>query len=230
MSFLATERVCKYFHKGTVHEVRALEDVSLSIAKGSFVALSGPSGAGKSTLLALLGALDRPTRGQILWEGIDASLCSDVELARLRRRAGFIFQSFALIPNLPVWENITYPLIPRGQTRAERYTRARGLLTRFGLESRLAARAQELSGGEQQRVAIARALAGQPELLLADEPTSNLDQETSQILLEILRELHAGGCTIIVSTHEPRVQSLATFVHELRAGRVQAADSPNTSS
>jgi putative ABC transport system ATP-binding protein len=223
MSFLATEQVCKYFHKGTTHEVRALDDVSLSVTKGSFVALTGPSGAGKSTLLALLGSLDRPTRGRILWDGADVSLCSDVELARVRRRVGFIFQSFALIPNLPVWENITYPLIPRGQTRAERYARARDLLSRFGLEGRLGARAQELSGGEQQRVAIARALAGLPELLLADEPTSNLDQETRQILLDMLKEMHAGGCTIVVSTHDSRILTLVTIAHDLRAGRLQAA-------
>src|SRR5207244_7495097 len=139
------------------------------IAPGSFTVLLGASGSGKTTLLALLGALERQTRGKVLFEGKDLGECSDVELARIRRRMGFIFQDFALIPNLSVEENITYPLIPRGVSRADRRRRAGDLLTRFGMADTAAGRARELSGGEAQRVAIARALAGQPEVILADE-------------------------------------------------------------
>src|SRR5438093_6098249 len=121
MVILEARNACKYYHAGTAAEVRALDGVSLSIARGSLVVLTGPSGSGKTTLLALLGALERPTRGQVLFQGRDLRSCSDVELARIRRRLGFVFQNFALIPTLPVWENITYPLIPRGVRRSQRY-------------------------------------------------------------------------------------------------------------
>src|SRR5262249_37539074 len=160
--------------------LRALDEVTLGIERGSLTVISGPSGSGKTTLLALLGALERPTRGGVLFEGQELGACSDVALARIRRRMGFIFQDFSLIPNLSAGENIAAPLIPRGIVRAERWRRAEELLARFGLRDRLAARAGELSGGEQQRVAIARALAGQPEVLLGDEPTSNLDPQTGR--------------------------------------------------
>src|SRR5262249_54830717 len=143
-----------------------LDEVSLSIEQGSFTVVTGRSGSGKTTLLALLGALERPTRGRVLFAGKDFGDCSDVELARIRRRMGFVFQDFSLIPNLSAGENITYPLIPRGVPRAERQRRAQELLSRFGIGGKLTARAKELSGGEQQRVALARALAGQPEVVL----------------------------------------------------------------
>src|SRR5262249_12187315 len=138
--------------------------VTLGIERGSITVISGPSGSGKTTLLALLGALERPTRGQVLFEGNNLGDCSGMELARVRRRLGFIFQDFALVPNLTAEENITYPLIPRGVRRSERHRRARELLARFGMEGKLAVKARTLSGGEQQRVAIARALAGRPEV------------------------------------------------------------------
>src|SRR5690349_13837168 len=139
MSILGTRQVCKSYRAGAA-AVRALEDVSLEVPAGSFTLLTGPSGSGKTTLLALLGGLERPTRGQVLFAGRDLVVCSDVELARLRRRLGFVFQDFALIPGLPVWENVTYPLIPRGASAAERYRLARDLLGNFGLGDRLAAR------------------------------------------------------------------------------------------
>src|SRR5205823_420219 len=142
------------------------------------------------TLLALLAALERPSSGRILFDGKDLGQCSDAALARLRRRMGFIFQDFSLIPDLSAEENITYPLIPRMIPRAERRRRASELLARFGMEGKLTARARELSGGEQQRVAIARALAGQPEVVIADEPTSNLDAKLVATLLETFREMH----------------------------------------
>jgi putative ABC transport system ATP-binding protein len=175
---LETQSLCKYYRAGSATEVRALDDVTLRVERGSLVLLHGASGSGKTTLLALLGALERPTRGRLLFDGKNLADCSDMELARVRRRMGFVFQDFSLIGSLTAEENITYALIPHRLTRSERQRRARELLSRFGLEGRVRARARELSGGEQQRVAIARALAGQPEVVLADEPTSNLDPDT----------------------------------------------------
>jgi ABC-type lipoprotein export system ATPase subunit len=214
-----TKALCKYYRAGSRNEVRAVDGVSLEVGRGSLTVITGPSGSGKSTLLALLGALERPTRGHVLFDGKDLGECSDVELARVRRRVGFIFQDFALIPNLTAVENVTYPLIPRGVPRAERLRCARELLSRLGMGERLAARARELSGGEQQRVAIARALAGGPEAILADEPTSNLDPDTARALLEVLRQEHAAGKTLFLSSHDPQVIALATRVYELDRGR-----------
>lgn len=213
--------LCMFYRSGQTDEVRALDEVSLAIERGSFVVVGGPSGSGKTTLLALLGGLDRPSRGQALFDGSDLGECSDVELARVRRRIGLIFQNFSLIPNLSACENITYPLIPRGVIRAERLRRARELLARFGLQGKSGCRARELSGGEQQRVAIARALAGQPNVVLADEPTSNLDPQTALILLQALQEFHRAGKTVIVASHDARVQALATQVVELADGRLK---------
>jgi putative ABC transport system ATP-binding protein len=217
---LETRQVSKCFRAGTASEVRALQEVSLVIPAGRFTVLTGPSGSGKTTLLALLGALDRPTSGQVLLSGRDLQACSEWERARVRRRLGFVFQHFALIPALPVWENITYPLIPLGVSRTRRYERARALVAPFGLPDKLQMRPAELSGGEQQRVAVARALAGQPDVLLADEPTSNLDRSASQLLLAVLQEMHRQGKTIVISSHDPQVMALATEVHELEAGRL----------
>jgi putative ABC transport system ATP-binding protein len=223
MLLFETQSLCKYYRAGSRDEVRALDDVSLGIERGSFTAVTGPSGSGKTTLLALLGALERPTRGRALFEGKDLGECSDVELARVRRRMGFVFQDFALIPHLTAGENITYPLIPRGVARAERQRRAREVLSRFGMEAKLMVRAGGLSGGEQQRVAIARALAGQPEVVLADEPTSNLDAEAGRTLLAVLQEMHGAGRTVVVSSHDPGVIALATCVFELAGGRLKTA-------
>jgi putative ABC transport system ATP-binding protein len=220
MVLYETRALCKHYHAGSRTEVRALDDVSLRVERGGVTVVVGPSGSGKTTLLALLGALERPTRGQVLFEGKDLAACSDVELARVRRRLGFIFQDFALVPNLSAGENVTYPLIPRGVAAAERLRRARELLARFGMEGKLGVRARELSGGEQQRVAIARALAGGPEVLFADEPTSNLDAQTGWLLLTVLEELHAQGRTVILSSHDTRMISLATCVLALEGGRL----------
>jgi ABC-type lipoprotein export system ATPase subunit len=221
MPLLEARQVGKSFRAGSAAEVRALQDIDLSIAPGSFTVLSGPSGSGKSTLLALLGALDRPSRGQVLFAGRDLGSCTDAELARLRRRMGFVFQHFALIAALSVWENITYPLIPRRTSRAQRYERARALLTHFGMADKLGRRPDELSGGEQQRVAFARALAGEPEVLLADEPTAHLDRASSQLLTADLREGHRAGRTVVFATHDPEVIALATQVVELELGRIR---------
>jgi ABC-type lipoprotein export system ATPase subunit len=220
MLHFETRALCKHFRGGSRREVRALDGVSLGIEAGSLAVLAGPSGSGKTTLLALLGALDWPTRGTVLFGGRPLEDCSGAELARVRRRVGFVFQDFSLIPNLSALDNVVYPLIPRGISPAERRRRAGDLLVRLGLGDRLAACARDLSGGEQQRVAIARALAGEPEALLADEPTSNLDPETGRVLLGVMRELHAAGKTVVVSSHDPAVLGLATAVYRLEGGRL----------
>ncbi|HZV03531.1 MAG TPA: ABC transporter ATP-binding protein [Gemmataceae bacterium] len=221
MFLFETRDLCKYYRDGSRSEVRALDEVTLGIERGSLTVVSGPSGSGKTTLLVLLGALERPTRGHVIFDGRDLADCSDVALTRARRRMGFVFQDFALIPNLTAEENITYPLIPRGVPRSEQRRRARAALTRLGMEDKLTVRARRLSGGEQQRVAIARALAGEPEVILADEPTSNLDAEASRTLLATFRDLHAEGRTVVLSTHDPAAIGLATRVYELRGGRLK---------
>jgi putative ABC transport system ATP-binding protein len=222
MTLIETQQVCRFFRAGTRDEIRAVEDVSLSIPGGEFVVLSGRSGSGKTTLLALLGALARPTSGKVLFEGRDLSGKSDVELARVRRGLGFVFQNFSLLPRLAVWENVTYGLVPRGVSRSHRYELARQGLERFGLGGRMGERPESLSGGEQQRVAVARALVSQPPVLLADEPTSNLDQRAGEDLIAILRELHAAGQTLIVATHDPALAALATRAFHIDRGRLVA--------
>jgi putative ABC transport system ATP-binding protein len=220
MTCIEARGLSKVYRAGSRAEVRALDEVSLCIEPGSFVVIRGPSGSGKTTLLALLGALERPTRGEVLFHGRSLTACSDVERARCRRRIGFIFQNYALIAGLPAWENVTYPLIPCGVPRAQRQRIAVDLLSRLGLGDRLAALPEQLSGGEQQRVGVARALAGQPSLLIADEPTSNLDPESGAALVAMLRELHGQSKTLIVSSHDPRLLDAADTVHRLARGRL----------
>jgi putative ABC transport system ATP-binding protein len=206
-------------------EVGALDGVSLSFSTGSFWAFMGPSGSGKSTLLNLLGCLDRPTSGRYLLEGRDVSALDDDELSDLRlRRLGFIFQSFNLIPQLSVQENIELPLFYLGWEEERAAARATELAERVGLGERLAHRPSELSGGQQQRVAIARALANDPALILADEPTGNLDTATSQQIMELLGELNAGGKTILMVTHEAEIAAYARSRLHLRDGRVQSIE------
>jgi len=221
MPLYQTHHLCKHFRPGTDSIVRALDDISLQIDVGSFVLLRGSSGSGKTTLLALLGALERPTQGQVLFDGRNFGELSGVALARVRRRFGFVFQNFSLISGLPVWENITYPLIPRGLSSGRRFEIARRLLEQVGLLDRIIARPRELSGGEQQRVAFARALAGEPEVLLADEPTSNLDPDSAKDLIELLRKSHAQGMTVILASHDPQAAPCATQVFELESGRLK---------
>jgi putative ABC transport system ATP-binding protein len=219
LTILEARNLSRSYRRGPA-EVRALADVSLAIPAGSFAALTGPSGSGKTTLLALLGALDRATGGAVLFAGWDLSAHSDVGLARVRRRVGFVAQDFALIPGLTAWENVAYPLIPRGVRRTERRRLAADLLARLGLADRLMTRPRELSGGEQQRVAVARALAGHPEVLLADEPTSNLDERSAEAVIDLFRELHGEGRTIVVASHDPRLTTLATTAWALAAGQL----------
>jgi len=213
--------VHKVYAMGEV-EVRALDGVSLTIAPGAYLALMGASGSGKSTLLNMIGCLDRPTTGRCLIEGQDVEQLDDDRLSDLRlRRLGFIFQSFNLIAQLTVSENIAMPLFYLGWDHQASAERAAALAERVGLEQRLNHRPAELSGGQQQRVAIARALANDPAILLADEPTGNLDSATGQQILDLLGELHAQGRTVVMVTHEQEVADFARQQIHMRDGRIE---------
>lgn len=190
--------------------VHALRNIELAVSAGEYLAIMGPSGSGKSTLLNLLGLLDRPDAGHYRLEGRDVTALSGDEQAAVRRdRIGFVFQSFHLVPRLSAAENIALPLMLSGMPRAERDTRVARALHDFGLESRARHRPEELSGGQRQRVAIARATVMQPAMLLADEPTGNLDRHTGQEVTELLEALNAGGTTLIVVTHDPAMGARA---------------------
>lgn len=217
---LEATSVSRTYRRGTPREVRAVDGVSLAVEPGTCWALTGPSGSGKSTLLALLGGLDRPTSGEVRFAGESLAHLSDVGLARVRRRLGFVFQNFSLLPRLAVWENVTYPLVPRGVGRAARLRQAEELLGPLGLADRLQEPAETLSGGEQQRVAVARALIGRPEAVLADEPTSQLDPVAADGIRQLLARLVDDGVTLVLATHEPRLIALATHVAAIEAGHL----------
>lgn len=201
------ENLCKsYFLAHS--ELRVLKGIDLDFHRGEYVAIMGPSGSGKSTLLNLLGCLDRPTAGRYLLDGEDISEMDDDTLSSVRgKRIGFIFQSFNLIPQLNIIENIEVPMYYQQVHKIQRRQRAEELARRVGLGDRLGHRPSELSGGQQQRVAIARALSNDPVILLADEPTGNLDSKSGQEILILLDQLHQAGKTIIVVTHDPKVAS-----------------------
>jgi putative ABC transport system ATP-binding protein len=204
--------------------VDALRGVDLTIVRGEFVALVGPSGSGKSTVLNLIGGLDRPTDGEVWINGTELSASDERTLTRHRRQhVGFVFQSFNLLPRLTAQENVALPLMFSNVPEKEREARARALLARVGLEQRLSHRPTQLSGGEQQRVAIARALVSEPALLLADEPTGNLDTATGAEIMALLKELNQErGLTLLVVTHDAEVAAFADRVVSLRDGRVEA--------
>ena len=197
MALLQLKHLGKTFHQFARGEVRAVDDVSLSIEQGTLTVLTGPSGSGKTTLLSLIGAIDRPSQGELHFDSRNLAECSDVELARVRRRIGFVFQDFALLPRLSVVECITYSLLPCGVPRATRNEQADELLERLGIAHCRDVPAGQLSGGERQRVAIARALIVNPKLFLADEPTSNLDEESEQTLVSILQKLQESTLKIL---------------------------------
>ena len=202
-------------------EVVALEGVDLRVADGEFVAIVGPSGSGKSTMLQLMGALDRPTEGSVVVEGETTAALSARERTRLRQRSiGFVFQQFNLIPTLSAARNVEAPMAPLGIVRSKRLERSLALLEALGLEGRSDHLPVQLSGGEQQRVAIARALANEPRLILADEPTGNLDSSTGEDVMRLLRGLNAEGRTVVVITHDDDVATSADRVVRLRDGRV----------
>ncbi|MCZ7621072.1 MULTISPECIES: ABC transporter ATP-binding protein [Candidatus Kuenenia] len=216
------ENIRKWYNANTKHEVRAVEEVNLTIAKNSFVVLKGPSGSGKTTLLNIIGTLDRPTTGKVFINEEEITAFSDIALSVLRReKIGFIFQDFMLIPRLPSWENVSYPLIPVGIGTKERFKRAKTLLDMMDLGERVTHTPEELSGGQQQRVAIARALINNPGIIIADEPTSNIDEETCVKLMNTLIELKNRGATIVVAAHDPRFKEIADETFTMRNGRLQ---------
>jgi putative ABC transport system ATP-binding protein len=215
------EDVYKIYITGN-EEVHALDGVSMTVQKGEFVAIMGPSGSGKSTLLNMIGCLDKPTKGRVFINGVDTSTLTDNELTRLRREAiGFVFQHYNLIPTLTALENVELPMIFRGLNDDERKRRAMELLRIVGLEREMNRKPNELSGGQQQRVGIARALANDPEILLCDEPTGNLDTRSGEIVMEILSRLNRErGVTLIVVTHDPAVSGFARRTVRIRDGRI----------
>ena len=218
---LVMERLCKNYELGTV-QLKVLRDIALTINEGEYVAIMGPSGSGKSTLLNMIGCLDRPTSGDYWLGGLNVSLLDDDELSLIRgARIGFIFQSFNLINQLNVVENIEVPMYYQGRSESESADRAKELATMVGLAERFEHRPSELSGGQQQRVAIARALANDPLIILADEPTGNLDSESGADILEILRDLHRQGKTLIVVTHDDNIAASAQRVVELFDGQIK---------
>ena len=203
--------------------VQALKPTDLDIPRGQYLGIMGASGSGKSTLMNLLGALDRPTQGQYLLDGEDIAMLNDESLSQARgRKIGFVFQSFNLIPELNIGENVEVPLFYRGTPRTERRQRAIQMLQRVGLGDRLGHRPSQLSGGQQQRVAVARSLVGEPSILLADEPTGNLDSATGRAILDLFDELHAEGLTVIMVTHDESVASRCDRVIRLSDGLIES--------
>ena len=222
---IKTKGLCKWYGEGGAR-VEALRPVDLTVQKGEFVAVVGPSGSGKSTLMNLLGCLDTPSAGCYYLEGVNVTGLSSDELAAVRgSRIGFVFQSFNLLPTLSAQENVALPLMYMGVAKASRLERAAEALERVGLSSRLRHRPQELSGGQQQRVAIARALIARPPLLLADEPTGNLDRRSGQEVMGLFAELHRQGSTIVLITHDLNVAKQAGRRLAIWDGRLSELDS-----
>jgi putative ABC transport system ATP-binding protein len=218
---LIRARSLRKAYRMSATEVEALRGVDIDVARQEFVALMGPSGSGKSTLMHLLGCLDRPTAGQYWLDGAAVDSLGDRELSRIRnQRIGFVFQAFNLIPQHTVLENVELPLVYAGVARDLRRERCLQLLHDVGLAHRIQHRPVELSGGETQRVAIARALAAQPPLLLADEPTGNLDSQTGQGIMELFTHLSRGGTTIVFVTHNPDVAQYADRIITMRDGTI----------
>jgi putative ABC transport system ATP-binding protein len=214
------EGVRKTYRSGTI-EFEALRGVDITINEGEYVAVIGPSGSGKSTLMNILGCLDIPTAGRYLLAGEDVSGMSEALLAEVRnRRIGFVFQQFNLLAMLPAWRNVELPLVYAGVPRAERRERAIAALTRVGLADRVDNKPGELSGGQQQRVAVARALVTEPAMILADEPTGNLDSKSTTDVLALLDELHEAGRTIVLITHEHEVAARASRNLVIRDGEI----------
>lgn len=214
--------LCKVYNPGE-NEVRALDHVDLSIDKGELVGIIGHSGSGKSTLMNMLGCLDVPTSGNYYLNGKDVSNMTDNELSDVRNvEIGFIFQGFNLIPNLTAKENVELPLIYRGVSKKEREDLAVESLKAVGLEHRMDHKPSEMSGGQQQRVAIARAIAARPPVILADEPTGNLDSRSTQEIMEVLKELHRSGRTVILITHDDEIAAQVNRVIRIKDGKVEA--------
>jgi len=221
---IEVSNLSKTFQKDSM-EVRALDGVSLTIRKGEFVSIMAPSGMGKSTLLNILGCLDKSTEGTYVLDGVPVHDMDDDELSRIRNeKIGFVFQSFHLLPRMTAWENVILPLI-YSDTDTNMKERAIQVLTSVGLADRVDHLPRELSGGQQQRVAIARALINNPRIILADEPTGNLDSTSGEEVIKIFRELHAGGVTLVVVTHDMEVALQADRIIQMKDGRI-SSDSP----
>ncbi|MEA3431718.1 MAG: ABC transporter ATP-binding protein [candidate division WOR-3 bacterium] len=219
--FILAENISEIYTMGE-NKIYALRDVSFSVEKGEYVAVTGPSGSGKSTLLHILGCLDIPTDGTYKFQGRNISDINGEELSRIRlREIGFVFQFFNLLPRINVVHNVELPLIYAGVSKKERRERALSAIERVGLISRSAHNPQELSGGERQRVAIARAIVAEPELILADEPTGNLDSKTGEEIIALFGEMHKEGKTVIIVTHESSIAKKAERVIRLLDGRIE---------
>ena len=221
---IETRGLCKEYQMGS-ETIYALRDVDLQIKRNEYVAVMGPSGSGKSTLMNLIGCLDTPTAGEYILNGQAVQGLEDDELARIRNREiGFVFQTFNLLPRASALHNVELPLIYAGVAARERAERAKGALARTGLGDRMEHRPNELSGGERQRVAIARALVNEPSILLADEPTGNLDSVTSADIMDVFDALHDAGQTIIMVTHELEISERAQRTITLRDGMIESYD------
>lgn len=219
---IKTIEISRIYKIGKV-EITAIDNISFEIDINEYVALIGPSGSGKSTLMNILGCLDTPDKGKYFLNGYDVSMLTDDGLARIRNEEiGFVFQSFNLIPRMTALENVALPLIYAGVNRIERLERAKQKLIDVGLAERFNHKPNELSGGEKQRVAIARALVNNPSIILADEPTGNLDTKVSYEILDLFGQIHEKGNTIILVTHEPEIASRAQRIIKLRDGRIES--------
>ncbi|MGB9746893.1 MAG: ABC transporter ATP-binding protein [Bacteroidales bacterium] len=221
-TLIRLEKIVKNYRVGTII-VRALREVSLTINKNEYVAIMGPSGSGKSTLMNILGCLDTPTSGTYILNGTDVSKQPDSELAEIRNKEiGFVFQTFNLLPRYTALENVMLPLVYAGFSKEERIKRAEEVMVSVGLADRMHHRPNELSGGQRQRVAIARALINHPSIILADEPTGNLDSRTSVEIMSLFHDIHQKGNTIILVTHEEDIARHAHRIVRLRDGKVES--------
>jgi len=215
------KNVWKIYNEGTHAEVRALQNVNMKIKEGDFVSIEGPSGSGKSTILHCIGCLDTPTRGKVYIGGQDISKLNQTELAMIRRnKIGFVFQFFNVIPSLTALQNVELPMTFAGLNEAERKRKAKELLEKVGLGKRADHKPSELSGGETQRVAIARAMANDPILLLADEPTGNLDSKSGKEIIDIFAKLNKEGRTVVVITHDPSISEHAKIRLKIKDGTI----------
>ncbi|HEX6464949.1 MAG TPA: ABC transporter ATP-binding protein [Vicinamibacterales bacterium] len=221
MGLITTQDLWKTYVMGS-EEIHALRGVSINIEKGEYVAIMGPSGSGKSTLMNLIGCLDTPTKGSYMLNGKEVGSMNDDELARIRNEEiGFVFQTFNLLPRATALHNVELPLVYAGVAAKDRESRAKGALEKVELAQRMSHRPNELSGGQRQRVAIARALVNNPSILLADEPTGNLDSKTGAEIMALFERLHRAGNTIILVTHEPDVAAFAYRSIHIRDGKVE---------